>query len=82
MLRDLEKIDSALEPALPRHLAGDVRQLDWSDRSNHDMALAHAIAACDFDVAALPDPDGTSDLAASDTITQLLGKDHGAKTSS
>jgi hypothetical protein len=46
------------------------------------MALAHAIAACDFDVAALPDPDGTSDLAASDTITQLLGKDHGAKTSS
>ena len=76
MLRDLEKIHSSLEPALPRHLAGDVRQLDWRDRSNHDMAVTHAIAACDLDVAALPDPDGASDLAASDAITELLGKDH------
>jgi len=76
VLRDLEEIDSSLEPALPRQRTGNVRECDGNYPGYNDMAVAHPIAASDLHMAALPDSYRARDFASADPVTELLREDH------
>jgi hypothetical protein len=76
MFRDLEKVYNTLESTLPCQRPRDVGERDGKYRGHNDVTVTHAIAASHFDVTALPDPNGTSDLAPADAIAKLFSEDH------
>jgi hypothetical protein len=73
---DFEEIHNALEATLASQRPGDVREYDWTYRSDNDAALTHAIATADFDVTALPNPNSASNLASADSVAKQFGEDH------
>jgi hypothetical protein len=76
VLRDLEEVYRAFEPALAGHRTGNVREPDRMYRSYDDVAVIHSVAPAYFHMAALPDSYGAGDFASPDSLAQLLREDH------
>ena len=79
VLRDLEKIYSSLESALPGQGSTNVRQRDRAYRSYDDVAVTHAIATSYLHVTALPYSHRARNLASADSLTELFREDHVAR---
>ena len=76
MLRNLEQINSALEPALPGQRTGNVRKPDRTYAGYDNLTVTDSIAAPYLYVAALPDSYRARNLASEDSLAQLLCKYH------
>jgi hypothetical protein len=73
---DGQQIGDVLETRTPGQFGSDVRQRDFLDRIDFDLALVHAVAAADLDVGMGPESDAAGDPASSHSLAELLGEDH------
>jgi predicted RecA/RadA family phage recombinase len=80
MLRNLEEIDDSLESTLPGQRARDIREGDRKYGSDNHVAALDAIATPYLDVAALPDSNRASNLAATNPTPKLLREDQDSLT--
>jgi hypothetical protein len=76
MFRHLQQVDDSEEAGFARQLRRDVREADWLDGIDFDLALFHLIAGSDFDVGARPDADAAGDFSAANSVAEALREHH------
>jgi hypothetical protein len=77
VLCDLEKIDDAHKPGLPRELGSDIGEGDLEDPRDENLAGRERVSAADLHVWSLPQPDGGGDFAATNAIAERSEELHG-----
>jgi len=77
VLCDLEEIDEADEPGLPRELGSDIGEGDLEDLRDENLAGRERVPATDLHMWSLPQPDGGGDFAATNAIAERSDELHG-----
>ena len=73
---DRQQVLDARESRFARQIISDVIDLDRRDGIHDDMAIVHLVAAMHLDVGTSPDADAAPDSPPSDTLTEMLRKNH------
>jgi len=76
MLGDLEEIDDAPKPGLPRKLGSDVSKGDLEDLRHENLAGWERVAAADLHVWSLPQADGGGDFAPANAVAERSDELH------
>lgn len=76
VFRDFEKVDDSLETRGARDGGRDVGIANREDRVHLDLTLLHPVAVADRHAGTHPYADTAGDLAAPNSLTQALGKEH------
>ena len=76
VVRDLKKIYSSLEPALPGQRPANVRQPDRVYRCYNDVAVTHSIAPSYLYMTTLPNTYRARDFAQANSLAELFREDH------
>ena len=77
VLCDLEEIDDAHKPGLPRELGCDIGQGDLEDLRHENLTGRERVPATDLYVWSLPQPDGGGDFTATNAIAERSDELHG-----
>jgi hypothetical protein len=76
VLCNLEKIDNAEEPRLPRQLRRDIRKTDRLNGIHFDFTFFHPVSPSGFDMRTLPDSNAARDFPAPNSFPKSLRKHH------
>jgi hypothetical protein len=71
-----QQVIDTLESGFTRQVVGDFVYRDRVYGIHHDVAVVHAVAAADFDMATRPDANAAFDAAALDAVAQAFRKHH------
>lgn len=77
VLRDLEEIDDAHKPRLPRELGRDIGEGDFEHLRHENLAGRERVPATDLHVRSLPEADGGGDFAATNALAEGSHELHG-----
>jgi hypothetical protein len=76
MFRHVEKIPHACKATCAHQIRRDLRECNWKDRIDFDLAFLHAIPLTYDDSRTMPYAHATRDTAGTDSVAQILYEQH------